>query len=115
MNELKRPQLPHARIIREGSADFCTECGSTRTKTGFLRMFGNLKCDNKHCITNEEHKEPIKRKELGKTPFGMLMVINEGENTCEECSYSGTSCDKLPCSWCSDYLGDNMYYNNEEK
>ena len=44
------------RIIRDGSDTFCTICKSTMTRTGFLRLFGKLKCDNKQCETNKKYK-----------------------------------------------------------
>jgi hypothetical protein len=45
--------------------------------------------------------------------FGELVIIKNSENkinNCNLCKYSGKSNDKLPCSWCSDYIGQNGYY-----
>ena len=37
------------RIEREGSIKICINCGSTMTRSGFLKIFGELLCDNKKC------------------------------------------------------------------
>lgn len=39
----------HPIVIKEGVGTFCPVCGSTMSKTGFLRLWGNRKCDNKYC------------------------------------------------------------------
>ena len=43
------PDFPLDRIEREGSIKTCINCGSTMTRNGFLKIFGELLCDNKKC------------------------------------------------------------------
>lgn len=43
------PEFPLDRIEREGSIKICINCGSTMTRSGFLKIFGELLCDNKKC------------------------------------------------------------------
>ena len=42
--------------------------------------------------------------------FGELVIVRNVKNPCELCKYNGKASDKLPCSWCSDYIGRNGYY-----
>lgn len=42
--------------------------------------------------------------------FGELVIVQNVKNPCKLCKYNGNSSDKLPCSWCSDYIGRNGYY-----
>lgn len=42
-------QLPLDRVITEGVTHFCDICGSTMTKSGFLGLFGERRCDNDKC------------------------------------------------------------------
>jgi len=44
--ELKRPLSVY---LRTGATFFCDNCGSTKPRTGFLRLFGKRKCDNPNC------------------------------------------------------------------
>lgn len=44
-----KPNPPLDRIIREGVAHYCNICGSTMSKSGFLRIFGKRYCDNNEC------------------------------------------------------------------
>lgn len=43
------PKPPLCRVLREGAGHFCTNCGSTSSRTGFLHIFGERLCDNKDC------------------------------------------------------------------
>ena len=45
----KPPKPPLSRVLREGIGHFCTNCGSTSSKVGFLGLFGERLCDNKKC------------------------------------------------------------------
>ena len=42
--------------------------------------------------------------------FGELVIVQNVKNPCKLCKYNGKVSDKLPCSWCSDYIGRNGYY-----
>ena len=41
--------FPLDRITREGETKTCNNCGSTVSRNGFLRLFGELLCINKKC------------------------------------------------------------------
>lgn len=43
------PEPPLSRVLREGVGHFCTNCGSTMPKSGFLMLFGKRYCDNDKC------------------------------------------------------------------
>jgi hypothetical protein len=45
----KTPKPPLSRVVREGVGHFCTNCGSTMTRSGFLMLFGKRYCDNDKC------------------------------------------------------------------
>ena len=48
------PKPPPPRIIIEGKGcGFCEICGSTVYRTGFLGLFGDKVCANKHCPSNK--------------------------------------------------------------
>jgi hypothetical protein len=38
-----------SRVIREGGKNFCSNCGSTMSKNGFLGLFGKILCHNNKC------------------------------------------------------------------
>lgn len=44
-----KPTIPLSRVIREGCSKFCSNCGSTESKNGFLSIFGKVVCHNKEC------------------------------------------------------------------
>ncbi len=46
---IKPPQPPLDRIVHEGVGVFCHFCGSTKSKKGFLGIFGKRSCDNSEC------------------------------------------------------------------
>jgi len=48
-NNIEKPKPPLSRIMREGATYTCANCGSTMSRSGFLRIFGELLCDNKNC------------------------------------------------------------------
>jgi len=65
---------------------------------------------SKNNVKNE--KEYVIHIVIGSS-FGDLVIIENTENkinTCKLCKYNGKSNNKLPCSWCTDYIGRNGYY-----
>ena len=52
----KPPERPLSRVLREGVGHFCTNCGSTSSKVGFLGLFGERLCDNKKCPNSKSKK-----------------------------------------------------------
>jgi len=50
------PEPPLCRIIREGSRHFCTNCGSTASRNGFLGIFGEMLCHNPKCPNSKSKK-----------------------------------------------------------
>jgi hypothetical protein len=44
-----KPIMPLSRVIRDGCSNFCSNCGSTESKNGFLGIFGKLVCHNNEC------------------------------------------------------------------
>lgn len=52
----KPPEPPLDKVLREGVGHFCTKCGSTSSKVGFLGLFGERLCDNKKCPNNKSKK-----------------------------------------------------------
>jgi uncharacterized protein (DUF983 family) len=46
---MKNPHRPLSVYLRTGTTVFCKHCGSTKPRTGFLRLFGKRKCDNYEC------------------------------------------------------------------
>jgi len=52
----KPPDPPLSRVLREGVGHFCTNCGSTSSKVGFLGLFGERLCDNKKCPNSKSKK-----------------------------------------------------------
>lgn len=52
----KPPEPPLCRVLREGVGHFCTNCGSTSSKVGFLGLFGERLCDNKKCPNSKSKK-----------------------------------------------------------
>lgn len=48
------PQL--SRVLREGVGHFCTNCGSTVSKDGFLGLFGEMLCHNEKCPNSKSKK-----------------------------------------------------------
>jgi len=50
------PKPPLNRVIREGVGHFCTNCGSTMPRSGFLMLFGERYCDNNKC----PNSKPVK-------------------------------------------------------
>lgn len=52
----KPPEPPLDKVLREGVGHFCTNCGSTSSKVGFLGLFGERLCDNKKCPNNKSKK-----------------------------------------------------------
>ena len=44
-----KPTMPLSRVIRDGCSRFCSNCGSTESKNGFLGIFGKVVCHNKEC------------------------------------------------------------------
>ena len=47
------PKPPLCIVIREGIGYFCTNCGSTMPKSGFLMLFGKRYCDNYKCTNSK--------------------------------------------------------------
>lgn len=92
----------HPIVIKEGVGTFCPICGSTMSKTGFLRLWGNRKCDNKYCsevinlkrikmrkldkskvydlseLTKEERKELFK--EIKRAEGNYHLMLHDGED-----------------------------------
>lgn len=52
----KPPEPPLHRVLREGVRRFCTICGSTVTKDGFLGLFGEMLCHNQKCPNSKSKK-----------------------------------------------------------
>lgn len=52
----KPPERPLCRVIREGVIHFCTNCGSTVSKDGFLGLFGEMLCHNQKCPNSKSKK-----------------------------------------------------------
>ena len=50
------PKPPLSRVMREGVGYFCTNCGSTMTKSGFLMLLGKRYCDNDKCPNSKPPK-----------------------------------------------------------
>ena len=42
--------------MREGVVHFCTNCGSTMPRSGFLMLFGKRYCDNDKCPNSKPLK-----------------------------------------------------------
>jgi hypothetical protein len=53
---LKPPKPPLSRIISEDVGHFCTYCGSTVSKNGFLGLFGEMLCHNPKCPNSKSKK-----------------------------------------------------------
>jgi hypothetical protein len=43
------PEPPLGRVIREGATHFCSNCGSTMSRQGFIGLFGKMMCHNDKC------------------------------------------------------------------
>ena len=52
----KPPKPPLDRILKEGVGHFCTNCGSTVSKDGFLGLFGEILCHNPKCPNSKSKK-----------------------------------------------------------
>lgn len=50
------PEPPLSRVLREGVGHFCTNCGSTVSKDGFLGLFGEMLCHNEKCPNSKSKK-----------------------------------------------------------
>ena len=50
------PKPPLSIVIREGVGHFCTNCGSTMPRSGFLMLFGKRYCDNDKCPNSKPLK-----------------------------------------------------------
>lgn len=50
------PEPPLSRVLREGVSHFCTNCGSTVSKDGFLGLFGEMLCHNEKCPNSKSKK-----------------------------------------------------------
>ncbi len=50
------PEPPLSRVLREGIGDFCTHCGSTVSRNGFLGVFGEMLCHNQKCPNSKSKK-----------------------------------------------------------
>lgn len=48
-----KPIPPISRVIREGSNNHCIYCGSTISKDGLFRLFGEKLCHNKKCFNSK--------------------------------------------------------------
>lgn len=53
---IELPEPPLSRVLREGVGHFCTNCGSTSSKVGFLGLFGERLCDNEKCPNSKSKK-----------------------------------------------------------
>lgn len=53
------PNPPLSKIIKEGCGHFCEKCGSTKSKVGFLRLFGKRYCNNRKCENSYEKLKNI--------------------------------------------------------
>jgi len=52
------PAPPLSRVIRQGgSSKTCPNCGSTMTKKGFWKLFGERLCDNSECYLSKTISE----------------------------------------------------------
>lgn len=45
----EKPKPPHSRKVIEGGLYFCTKCGSSLIKNGFLGIFGERLCISPEC------------------------------------------------------------------
>ena len=52
----KPPEPPLSRVLRDGVGHFCTNCGSTVSKDGFLGLFGEMLCHNQKCPNSKSKK-----------------------------------------------------------
>jgi len=52
----KPPEPPLDRVIRQDAGHFCTNCGSTSSRVGFLGMFGEMLCHNQKCPNSKSKK-----------------------------------------------------------
>ena len=52
----KKHEPPLSRVLREGVGCFCTNCGSTTSKDGFLGLFGEMLCHNQKCPNSKSKK-----------------------------------------------------------
>lgn len=43
------PKPPLGKVLKEGCTHFCTVCGSTTSRVGFLGLFGERLCHNPNC------------------------------------------------------------------
>jgi Txe/YoeB family toxin of Txe-Axe toxin-antitoxin module len=58
------PKPPLCRVIREGVGHFCTNCGSTMSRSGFLRLFCKRYCDNDKCPNAKPSTEPFAKQSI---------------------------------------------------
>jgi len=52
----KPPKPPLSRVLREGVGHFCTNCGSTVSRDGFLGIFEEMLCHNQKCPNSKSKK-----------------------------------------------------------
>lgn len=52
----KQPAPPLNRVLREGVGHFCTNCGSTVSRNGFIGLFGEMLCHNEKCPNSKSKK-----------------------------------------------------------
>lgn len=48
------PEPQHPKVINESIIYRCNKCGSSASKKGFLRLFGERTCDNEKCPNSEK-------------------------------------------------------------
>lgn len=51
------PEPPLDRVVNEAVGVFCTFCGSTMSKSGFLGIFGKRLCDNFKCRSKDRRTQ----------------------------------------------------------
>ena len=49
----KLPEPPSCRVLRECALHSCLDCGSSASRSGFLKLFGKVVCDNPNCKTHK--------------------------------------------------------------
>lgn len=59
-NQAIKPTPPLYRVIRQGVSNFCSNCGSTMPRSGFLMFFGKRYCDNDKCKNSKKNRKLIK-------------------------------------------------------
>jgi uncharacterized protein (DUF983 family) len=72
MRNSQKPKPPPGRVIRQGVGKFCPNCGSTMSRSGFLKLFGKRHCDDDKC-PNGKSKQ-LTKKEILETKIVQLKI-----------------------------------------